>query len=87
MGIYDYVDYIANYPRIDYPSIDRIRFFGGLGAMYIDSESGHGWGGAGITQYINSKVLWNPSLSVEDILVDFCDKAFGDAAALMQNYL
>lgn len=64
----------------------RIRRYAQVGATSIDCESGNNWGPHGRGYYIANKLMWNPDADVDALLADFCEKAFGPAAAVMQRY-
>ena len=64
----------------------RIRQYAELGATSIDCESGNNWGLHGRGYYVASQLMWNPDASVDDLLADFYQGAFGPAAAVMQRY-
>ena len=56
------------------------------GAMSLDGKRGNSWAVHGRGYYITDQLLWNPDASVETLLADFYDKAFGPGAAAMRRY-
>jgi len=45
-----------------------------------------GWAVGGLNYYVASKLLWDSSLNLEDVLQDFYVKAFGKAAKAVEKY-
>jgi hypothetical protein len=56
-----------------------------LAATDMDSLMGH-WSTAGINYYAAAKLNWNPHLTYEQILEDYCNPAFGSACEPMKQY-
>lgn len=46
----------------------------------------HDWAGRGLNYYVLAKLLWDPSLDVDEIIKDYCDSGFGSASAQIQKY-
>ena len=46
----------------------------------------HGWDLNGMIYWIYSKLAWNPWEDVSALIVDYCDKVYGDASGYMQDY-
>ena len=39
-----------------------------------------------MTMWIYNKLMWNPYEDVEALIVEFCDKVYGEASPIMQEY-
>jgi len=46
----------------------------------------NGWSMNGMTFWIYSKLAWNPNEDVDALIKYYCDKVYGDASELMQEY-
>lgn len=46
----------------------------------------HDWATRGLVYYALARLLWNPGLSGEDIVADYCRMGFGSAAQPVQEY-
>ena len=57
---------------------------GMIGADY-DSIVHH-WATQGLNYYVLAKLLWDPSLDVDAIVADYCEKGFGPAAGSVREY-
>lgn len=73
-------------PMSSLNAITRVPFWYALGARSYENELSNNWGGAGLAYYCIARLLWDPSLDINDLLDDFFDKAFGAAAADMKDY-
>lgn len=51
----------------------------GMVATDFDSLTGS-WSTVGINYYVLAKLLWDPSVDVEAVMKDYCEKGFGSAA-------
>jgi hypothetical protein len=45
------------------------------------------WALNGVNYYVTARLIWNPQLSVEEIMDDYCRSGFGPAAAPVRKYL
>lgn len=91
VGIRDYTEVWqwgdADKTAYDEDLLDEIALWYNLGATYYLTEINDGWcGQTGLNQYLSAKKLWDTSTSISEILEDFYEKAFGDAASTMQDY-
>lgn len=64
----------------------RIRNYADAGATSITCESGNNWGLHGRGYYIANRLMWNPDENVDELLVDFYEKAFGPAAEPVRRF-
>lgn len=46
----------------------------------------HDWAARGLNDYVLAKLLWDPSLDIDEIITDYCDKGFGAASPAIQKY-
>ncbi|MBQ4290034.1 MAG: DUF4838 domain-containing protein, partial [Clostridia bacterium] len=44
------------------------------------------WAMHTLSFWVYSKLAWNPDLDVDALIVEFCDKVYGNASSLMQEY-
>jgi hypothetical protein len=66
---------------------DDIKHCYQTGMMATDFDSiMHNWAGQGLNYYVLAKLLWDPSLDVDDIIRDYCSNGFGVAAPAVQKY-
>lgn len=96
LGVYDYYgvmswdhDLPAASHAGDLNYIARtIPHFYRLGARFFVAESSDNWGPNGLGYYVSSRLLWNinEADSVERIVDDFLEKAFGSANAPMRKF-
>ena len=83
---YGHYNWFTPWPKITQMATDikvmakEKNFYG----MY--SESHLHWGTQGLNLYMHPKLMWNPDLDVEQAIDDYCQKAFGPAAAFMRDY-
>lgn len=93
VGVYDY---FSVYPwDFDLPGASKasriyelanaIKHYHKLGMTSYTAESSCNWGPNGLGYWMASKLMWNPKLSPEDLVQDFCQKAFGRAAKPMRR--
>ncbi|NQT50785.1 DUF4838 domain-containing protein, partial [bacterium] len=93
LGVYDY---FSVYPwdkdmpgaakggRV-YQLADALRHYHKLGLSTYDAESSCNWGPNGLGYWMASKLMWQPSLSADALVDDFCTRAFGKAAQPMRR--
>ena len=92
--IWDYTVNFANY-LTPYPNIravaESIKFYATkevsgvfMQGMYQDGESGEF---GELRAYVMSKLMWDPSLDVEELISDFMAAYYGAAAEQMTDYL
>jgi hypothetical protein len=89
IGIYDYfyVRAWGDEPKnTSYWSLEQIKWLAAHGVGFWDAEGMDTWGSRGLQYFIASKLLWDSSLSVDDIEDSFLTAAFGNAASAMKNY-
>jgi len=56
-------------------------------AIAFDFDNGHGnWGGHGLDHHVLAKALWNPGVDPRAVIADYCNTAYGPAAADLQAY-
>jgi hypothetical protein len=86
-------DYINVFPAtrdlsgIKIDVVNSIKWLNSQGVKYYSGEDTDSWGGGnGINNYLVSKMLWDSSLNIDDLLDDFYTKAFGAAANHMRDY-
>ena len=66
---------------------DAVKFAVEHKAIGFDFDNCHGnWSAHGLDYYVLGKALWNPALDVRAIIADYCQAAYGPAAAPMQRY-
>jgi hypothetical protein len=66
---------------------DAVKFAVEHKAIGFDFDNCHGnWSAHGLDYYVLAKALWNPALDVRAIIADYCQAAYGPAAAPMQRY-
>jgi len=58
------------------------EYYGGV-SPYTNSNE---WAMNALPFWIYGKLLWNPYEDVEALIVEFCDKVYGDASEAMQEY-
>lgn len=86
VGWYDFVNY-GNGPQFAYENVNIVKWCGLNGIKWYAGEYVDTWGGAGgLEYYCISKLLWDSTLELKDILADFYAKAFGAASSVMQSY-
>lgn len=61
-----------------YPQIAKA----GMQGVYV--YGGSDWGTSAVTNYIQAKLAWNAYLDVNELFVDFCDKAYAQASPQVQ---
>ncbi len=89
-GIYDYFVNGANgtlprgFARIFCRSL---RTYYETGCRYFAAQAGLDFATNGLVYYTAARLLWNPELSFDDILDDYCRSGFGPAAESVRNYL
>lgn len=66
---------------------DDLRHFTSHGLLGTDFDSlVHHWAAEGLNAYTLARLLWDPSLSVDAILADYCRAGFGPAAAPVKQW-
>jgi len=93
VGVYDYFSVYpwdwdmpgaAKAGRV-YELAAAIRHYHELGLTTYDAESSCNWGPNGPGYWIAAQLMWDPNLSVESLITDFCENAFGPAAKPMRR--
>ncbi len=66
---------------------DDLRRFAGRGLLGTDFDSlVHHWAGEGLNAYALARLLWDPALSADAILDDYCRTGFGPAAEAVKRW-
>lgn len=66
---------------------DTIGFLSKNGMLAVDFDSViHYWAVHGLNYYTAARMAWNPGLTAEDILDDWCGNGFGTAADPVREY-
>ena len=97
MAFYNYYGSFTPSASYERPIADRIQadlqyysengFAGLLPEGVADSGSGsNSWSMNALTFWLYSKLAWNPDENINALIVEFCDKAYGDASEAMQEY-
>ena len=97
MAFYNYYGSFTPSASYERPIADRIQadlqyysengFAGLLPEGTADSGSGsNSWSMNALTFWLYSKLAWNPDENINALIVEFCDKAYGDASKAMQEY-
>lgn len=95
VGVYDYLD--LWYPEEDAPTsqmmgvgwdcLNFVKWCYNKGIVSVVGEGTDSWGGSGgLMYYLLTKLYWDSSLSISDLLDDFYTKAFGAASTVMQHW-
>jgi len=71
---------IAHMLRRDLPYMHRSNVAG------VATQWDHNYANNGLGQYVATKLLWNSRLSVDELLSDFYEKAYAEAADPMRRY-
>jgi hypothetical protein len=66
--------------------LNNIKTWNDLGCTVYNAEGGDSWGSAGLVYYISARLQWNPELSIDGIIDDFCTSAFGPATGTMKKF-
>lgn len=93
VGVYDY---FSVYPwDWDMPGAAKagrlwdlaaaIRQYHQLELFTYDAESSCNWGPNGPGYWVAAQLMWDPSLEPEELVADFCQRAFGNAAPAMKR--
>jgi hypothetical protein len=85
--VYEYYTTDVRYQKHSYVSMMRedMRFFRRIGADGISSDQwGPGW--FPLNMYAFARLMWDPELTVEGIISDFCSRYYGAAAEPMAAY-
>ena len=89
LGIYEYYDQGA-WPGVIrlFPDLikDSVSSFRDMGVRHYQTQAGSGFATNGLNLWILAKVLWDPSVDVDQALTLYCRKAFGPAADAMCRY-
>ena len=97
MAFYNYYGSFTPSASYERPIADRIQadlqyysengFAGLLPEGTADSGSGsNSWSMNALTFWLYSKLAWNPDENINALIVEFCDKAYGNASEAMQEY-
>lgn len=88
LDIYEYYVWGGHHPARGLTPViaESIKRFHRLGIRLFRSQSRGDYGMSGLNYYLASKLLWNPTLDAHKVVDDYCDKAFGPAAAPMRRY-
>ena len=71
---------LAHCFKVDFP------FFARQGVRGVYSQTSQHWGTQGLNFYLYSRLAWDPTLDVEQLVEEFCRLGFGPAAATMIDY-
>lgn len=74
-----------NYARAMGKDLQHYYQTGMIGVDY-DSLIGH-WATQGLNYYVLAKLLWDPSLDVDELIEDYCRSGFGEAWEYIRLYL
>ena len=66
--------------RVDFP------LFVKNGVRGVYSQSQPNWGTQGLNLYLYSRLAWDPSLDVDELVAEFCELAYGPASSTMLRY-
>lgn len=93
LGVYDYFSVYpwdwdvpgrAKGSRV-YELANSIRHYRDLGLSTYDAESGCNWGPNGLGYWLAARLMWDPCADARALVDDFCQRAFGAAAAPMKR--
>jgi len=66
---------------------DKVRFFATHGALATDMDGIYdNWATQGIEYYVAARLSYDPSLSFDDLLADYCRTGFGAGAESIKQY-
>ena len=66
---------------------DTMRFMADNGTLATDFDSViHNWAVHGLNYYAAARLNWNPYLTADEILDDYCTSGFGEGAAAARRY-
>ena len=51
------------------------------------TEGNNSWMVTHLNYYIRAKLMWNTRLNVEDLVRDYCEKFYGEAATAVESYI
>lgn len=88
-GIYDYFinGAAGSFPRgFSRIFADSLRRYHKIGCRYFATQAGLDFSVNGFNYYLASRLLWRTADDVEDILKDYCNSGFGDAASSIYLY-
>jgi hypothetical protein len=63
-----------------------VPFFRSQGAVGVYSETHESWGGQHLNFILFARLLWDSRTDPEQFIAEFCEKAYGPAAAPMREY-
>jgi hypothetical protein len=89
-GVYEYFIQgdLPDLPRVNTESITRlVGTLRAHGYRYFMTQAGDGFALNGVNYYLLSKLLWDPALSADALLDDYCTYGFGTAGPTMREYL
>ena len=89
--IYEYFSYYNRNPfGEDQTNVaqmaQELRHYSDLGIDKISSEGGGAGSWRPLVMYAFAALAWNPRLSAEEIIADFCSRSYGAAAPLMVEF-
>jgi len=58
----------------------------GAGGIGDEFSRGDEWSMCALSFWLYEKLVWNPYADVDALIVEFCDKVYGDASPYMQEY-
>ena len=64
----------------------KVRLWRDLRVEAVSVESGNDWGGWGLYHYVLARLLWDPGEDVKQVVGDYCEKGYGEAAPAMRRY-
>lgn len=87
--MYEYY-FKASWVHLPWPIVHTLKrdipYLRRIGVMGLFTQYTYNFATNGLDYYIAAKLLWNSELDVDALVEDFCEKAFGEAAAPMAEY-
>src|SRR5215813_1916782 len=88
-GIYEYFirGGFPDLPRLAPDKIEEtVRRLSKMDYRYYQTQHGDGYAVNGFNYYLLGRLLWDPSLKWQDVMQDYTDKGFGQAAPAVRRY-
>jgi len=88
-GIYEYFirGGFPDLPRLAPDKIEEtVRRLSKMDYRYYQTQHGDGYAINGFNYYLLGRLLWDPSLKWQDVMQDYTDKGFGQAAPAVRRY-
>lgn len=83
---YGHYNWFTPYPQMTQMSCDIKKLTEYKNFVGLYSESHLHWGTQAFNFYLQPKLMWNPNLNVDDLLADYCQKAYGPAGELILKF-